>query len=463
MTDLATERDKLTDRLKQIVGAGQVLTAPDVRAGYEQDWTGRFGGPCRAVVRPADTEQVAAVLKACAGAGVPVIPQGGNTGLVGGSVPAPHAKEPPVILSLTRLDQIQIVDEAASQVTVGAGATLARVQEAARAKGLEFPVDLAARDSATIGGMTATNAGGLYVVRYGAMRSQVLGVEAVLADGRIIRRLDGLVKDNTGYDLSQMLVGSEGTLAVITAARVKLVPVPAHHATAMLGLADVSAALEAATAVRKHSEGLQAIEIFFEQGVNLVGLPDPLPAKWPTYLLVECAGRQNPTVTLIEALADLGLPETATALAEDAPGRARLWAYRERHTEAINALGVPHKLDVTLPAGRLPEFAEKVRKLVADTAPGSTLVLFGHFGDGNLHANIVGPPPEDEVVDEAVFRLVADLGGSISAEHGIGRAKAPWLHLTRTNDEIGAMRHLKAALDPNDLLNPGAILESDGK
>jgi FAD/FMN-containing dehydrogenase len=452
MTDLVAE-------LENVVGTTQVLASPDLRAGYERDWTGRFGGPSQLVVRPGSTAEVASVLRACAAAAVPVIPQGGNTGLVGGSVPDAARTTPlPVILSTARLNQLEPVDEAAAQVTAGAGVPLARLQQHAAACGLEFPVDLAARDTATVGGMIATNAGGLHVVRYGPMRAHVLGTEAVLADGSTFRRLDGLVKDNTGYDLSQLLVGSEGTLAVVTAARLRLVPSPRQYATALLGLEDLDAALRATAALRRTSEGLQAVEVFFAEGIDLVGLPEPLARRWPVYLLVECAGRADPTDTMIEGLAEADLAEDATALATDGPGRARLWAYRERHTEAVNALGVPHKLDVTLPADRLDTFERTVRTVVADEAPGSTLVMWGHVGDGNLHVNVVGPDPEDEGVDEAVYRLVARLGGSISAEHGIGRAKARWLPLTRSNAEIAAMTAIKTALDPAGSLNPGAII-----
>ncbi len=449
MTDLAAT-------LETIVGAAHVVTSPDVRAGYERDWTGRFGGPCQLVVRPGSTEEVAAVLATCGDAGASVITQGGNTGLVGGSVPAAKERTPlPVVLSTRRLDTIGPVDVAAAQVTAGAGATLAAVQAAAGAHALEFPVDLAARDSATVGGMIATNAGGLHVLRYGAVRAQVLGVEAVLADGRTFRRLDGLVKDNTGYDLSQLLVGSEGTLGVVTAARLRLVATPSEHATALLGLDDVDAALRATAALRRATDGLQAVEIFFGEGVDLVGLPEPLAARWPVYLLAECAGRQDPAEGMIAALAVLDLPEPATALATDGPGRSRLWSYRERHTEAVNALGVPHKLDVTLPAHRLAEFERTVRHVVATVAPGATLVLWGHVGDGNLHVNVVGPAPDDETVDDAVYRLVARLGGSISAEHGIGRAKTPWLGLTRTGAEIDAMAAIKRGPGPDRFAQSG--------
>jgi FAD/FMN-containing dehydrogenase len=342
---------------------------------------------------------------------------------------------------------------------------LAQVQEAASRTGLAFPVDLAARDSATIGGMVATNAGGLHVLRYGAMRAQVVGVEAVLADGRVVSRLSGLVKDNTGYDLSQLLVGSEGTLGIVTAVRLRLVAEQPEKVVALLGVGSTAEGVASLDVLRRRVEGLSAAELFFDDGLALVrahgGLPAPLGRAFPAYLLVECGGVRDPGESLFEVLAELDVPEAATAVATDAAGRSRLWAYRERHTEAISALGVPHKLDVTLPQSRLAEFEQAVRRVVAEAAPGSRLVVFGHVGDGNLHVNIVGPPAEDESVDDAVLRLVASMEGSISAEHGIGRAKARWLALSRSPAELATMRAIKSALDPDGILNPGVIF-ADG-
>jgi FAD/FMN-containing dehydrogenase len=429
----------LADALADVVGREHVLVDPETRAGYERDWTGRFGGPSAFVVRPGSTEEVSSVLLACAERSVPVIPQGGNTGLVGGGVPGKHDSRadrshwpsPPAIISLSRISTLEPVDTASSQVTAGAGVTLAALQAAAASAGLAFAVDLAARDSATVGGMVATNAGGLHVMRHGAMRSQVLGLEAVLADGRVISRLDGLVKDNTGYDLSQLLVGSEGTLAVVTAARLRLVPAMHEQVVALLGFPGTEEALVALALLRRRADGLQAAELFYDDGLELVcshaGIPRPLVHRWGAYLLVECASMNDPADGLLEALESLDLPDDATALATDAPSRARLWAYRELHSETVSSKGVPHKLDVTLPQGRLARFEAAVREVVERAAPRSTLVLFGHAGDGNLHVNVVGPDPDDESVDDAILRLVISMGGSISAEHGIGRAKSkPW-------------------------------------
>ncbi|HET9732132.1 MAG TPA: FAD-binding oxidoreductase [Acidimicrobiales bacterium] len=451
----------LVSDLRAAVGPDNTLTDADVLSSYVRDWTGRFTGPAAAVVRPADTFQVAAVLAACVEHSVPAIPQGGNTGLVGGSVPG-RSGCPPVVVSMTRMSTVGDVDRRSAQVTVDAGATLGTVQASARAAGLQFPVDLAARDSATIGGMVATNAGGLHVLRYGAMRSQVLGLEAVLGDGSVVSRLSGLVKDNTGYDLSQLLVGSEGTLGVVTKVRLRLAPATPERVVALLGLSDTAQAVDVVAGLRQSADGLSAAEIFYGDGLDAVlahsGLPAPFGRRWPVYLLVECAGRRSPLDSLAEALGDLPLEDDATAVADDPSGMERLWAYRERHTEAVNALGVPHKLDVTVPIEALAGFERDVRATVEAAAPGSRLVLFGHVGDGNLHVNVVGPDPDDEAVDDAVLRLATDRGGSISAEHGIGRAKVAWLGLSRSEAEMSAMRAVKAALDPQGVLNPGVLL-----
>jgi FAD/FMN-containing dehydrogenase len=447
----------LLSRLAAIAGNEHVLTDPGLRAGYETDWTRRFHGESPAVVRPGSTGEVASVVRACYEAGAAIVPQGGNTGLAGGSVP----RNGEIVLSLRRLDSISAFDEEAGEVTAGAGVTLAALQEAVRARGWNFGVDLASRASATIGGMVATNAGGVRVMRYGGMRQQVLGIEAVLADGRVVRRLPGLMKDNSGYDLAQLLAGSEGTLAIITAARLRLAPQQPQRAVALLAVEDLSAALGVVSAARRALPSLEAAEVFFPEGLDLVlrhaGLPAPFAREHPCYLLLECAGQEDQSDALARVLeAAPGIRDSA--LAAGRAERERLWAYRERHTEAISAEGIPHKLDVTLPLARLPEFEARVRGVIQGVEPAARPVLFGHAGDGNLHVNILGVAPDDERPDDAVFRLVAELGGSISAEHGIGIAKMPWLHLTRSDADRDAMRSIKAALDPRGILNPGVIV-----
>jgi FAD/FMN-containing dehydrogenase len=463
----STASHPLVERLAGVVGAAHVLVEADVVAGYTTDWTGRFSGPASLVVRPGTTGEVAEVLRACLAARVPVVVQGGNTGLVGASVPPPAGSSTlPVVLSTTRLDEIGPVDVLNCQVTAGGGATLAAVQAAARSAGLTFPVDLAARDSATVGGMAATNAGGVHVLRYGPMRNQVLGAEAVLADGSVLAHLGGLLKDNTGYDWPQLLVGSEGTLGVITSVRLRLVPRHPERAVALVGVGSTAAAVELAAEVRRRGDGLSAAEIFYDDGLDLVcrhgGFDPPLPVRHPVYVLLEAVGRRDVVDELAAALAEADVDDEATALSDDDAGIARLWAYRERHSEVVSRVGVPHKLDVTVPLEALADFEGAVRRLVARGWPGSTVLLWGHVVDGNLHVNVVGPPPDDETVDGAVLELVAGLGGSISAEHGVGRAKAAWLGLSRTPAEVAAMRAMKDALDPQGILNPGVLLKGAG-
>jgi FAD/FMN-containing dehydrogenase len=312
--------------------------------------------------------------------------------------------------------------------------------------------------------MVATNAGGIRVIRYGAMRQQLLGFEAVLADGSVVRRLPGLVKDNTGYDLGQLLAGSEGTLAVVTAVRLKLVAHKPRRAVALLSVPDIATALGVVAAVRGAMPSLAAAEVFFEEGVELVCRHAPMarPFSGPVgcYVLIETASRRDEAAELAEVLAGCeGIGDSA--LATEPADRTRLWAYRERHTEAISAEGIPHKLDVTLPLANLPQFESRVREAIIRAVPGARPVLFGHAGDGNLHVNILGLAPDDERADDAVLRLVAELGGSISAEHGIGIAKRPWLELTRSPADIAAMRAIKRALDPSGTLNPGVIFPPD--
>jgi FAD/FMN-containing dehydrogenase len=443
------------DELRSIVGAAQVLTDPSVTGSYAVDWTGRFTGTTPAVVRPGSTEEVAAVVTWCAAHRLAIVPQGGNTGLVGGSVPLGGE----IVLSLRRLDSVSPVDDAAGQLTTGAGATVATVQRAARDAGWDYGVDWGARDTATIGGSIATNAGGSKVARYGDTRAQLCGIEAVLGDGSVVSHLDGLMKDNTGYHFPSLLCGSEGTLAIVTAARLRLVPRFDERVVALLGFATVDGALAACAHLRRALPSLEAAELFFADGLALVrstfGLPAPL-ADAVAYLLVECADRVDPSDALAAAVA--GLKPVDAAVATDAGRRADLWRYREAHTEAINQIGPPHKLDVTLPAGALAAFVDEVRVRVAAVEPEARVWLFGHAADGNLHVNVTGVAPDDERIDAAVLGLVAEQRGSISAEHGIGTAKKRWLHLNRSAAEIAAMRAIKRALDPAGILNPNALL-----
>ncbi len=447
-------------RLEEVVGR-PALVDPEITAAFTTDWTGRFVGHSPLVVQPDSADQVAGVVSVCRELGLALVPQGGNTGLVGGSTPL-HGE---VVLSLRRLGDLGPVDDGAGQVTAGAGVVLAELQRAADAAGWSYGVDLASRDSATVGGMVATNAGGVHVLRYGDTRAQVLGLEAVLGTGAVVSHLGGLVKDNTGYHWPGLLCGSEGTLAVVTAARLRLVPPMPFRTAALLGFSTVAEALNATALLRRSLASLDACELMLSSGVELVcsvsGLRTPFAENHPAYLLVEAADQSDPTETLADAVgAALGV--AAVAVATEPARRAELWRLREEHTLAINTLGPPHKLDVTLPHWSMAEFIDRVPRAVATLDPDARTWLFGHVGDGNIHVNVTGLPPEQDDVDEVVLRMVAENGGSISAEHGIGTAKKQWLSLCRTPAELTLFRSLRQALDPAGVLNPNVLLPATG-
>ena len=444
---------ELLRSLGSIVGGAHLLSDDDVRAPYETDWSRRWSGRAAAVVRPGTVEEVGAVLRACGEHGAAVVPQGGNTGLVGAGVP----RGGEVVLSLSRFGELGEVDAASMQVSAGAGVTLAALQAHARAGGLDAGMDFAARDSATLGGLTACDAGGVRALRHGTARARIAGLEAVLADGRVVRRMSGLLKDNAGYDLPALLIGSEGTLGVITAVRWRLVARNDARALALIPLAALADAAPLLRAVRPLLPSLDACEFLTDDGLGLVlehlGVPAPVDPRAPAYVLLEAAAREDPLPELAAALDAAGVDDAV--IADDTASRERLWRLREAHTEAISAAGVPHKLDVGVPLDALAPFCDAVREAMP---AGARTILFGHLGDGNVHVNVLGPDPADESVDEAVLRLAAEHGGTISAEHGVGVAKARHLHLTRSPEEIAAMRAIKAALDPGGLLNPGAVL-----
>ncbi len=449
-----------SDLLRELgaaVGPAHVVVEPDVMASYAIDWTGRFTGQATAVVRPGNTEEVAAVIAVCKRAGVALVPQGGNTGLVGGGVPL--AGE--VVLSLRRLAGVTQVDGLAGQISVGAGTTVADLQSAAATAGWNYGIDLASRDSATVGGTVATNAGGLHVLRYGSTKAQLVGFEAVLGTGETVSHMGGLIKDNTGYDLGALLCGSEGTLGVVTAARMRLVPRSAERVTSILAFATTAAAVEAASLLRRSLLDLQSLELFLQSGLELVchssGTPPPFRGTHTAYLLVEAAGQQDPAPAMAAAVGSIASIQDV-AVASDPARQAQLWLYREGHTEAINTLGAPHKLDVTLPAPVLAEFVDHVPDVVKRADSRARTWLFGHVGDGNVHVNVTGIEPDDAAVDDHVMRYVAELGGSISSEHGIGTAKRHWLHLNRSDTEIAAFRRIKAAFDPVGIMNPNVLL-----
>jgi FAD/FMN-containing dehydrogenase len=369
-----------------------------------------------------------------------------------------------VVVDLRGLDRLGPVDVEAAQVTAGAGVTLGALQAHVHPSGLSFGVDLAARATATIGGMVATNAGGLHVVRHGAMRTQVLGVQAVLGTGdRVDANLAGLVKDNTGYDLAGLLCGSEGTLGIVTAVRLRLLPTPPARLVALLGLGSVADAV-AALPVLRALPSLAAVELMMDAGLAIVGrhLGAAVPVDGRCALLVEVAGAPAGLADeLAVAVERLGDVVRSTAVADDPTGIERLWRWREAHSEAAAALGLVHKADVTLPADALADFAARVPDAIEAQAPGATTLVYGHLADGNLHVNVVGPPADDDRAIRTVLELVLELGGSVSAEHGIGIAKRDWLVRQRGDAAVRAMRAVKAALDPDGILNPGVLLPAD--
>ena len=461
MTDRQLPREEplhadAAQALADIVGQAHLMTDPNVMEQYVVDWARRWRGPARAVVRPGSTQEVADVLRWCSAHDVPVLPQGGNTGLVGGSVPASDCApgREPVIVSLRRLDHVGDVDHLSGQVTVGAGVTLGDVRRHAAAAGWAYGVDLAARDSATIGGTVATNAGGIHVIAYGMTRHQVVGIEAVLPDGTVLSHLGGLLKDNTGYDLGSLLCGSEGTLAVITAVRLRLHRPVGRTTVALIGCSDYDDALQRMITAVAPQVRLLAAEVIDEPGMELAC--SVMGASWPLT-------QHHPVMTLLEVVDGgdasglVGLDDADVAIGIDAADKARLWEFRERQGEAFSSLGITHKLDVSVPLPVLAQCAEELRGVVAAFADVEVFGVFGHLADGNIHVEIHGPDADDDAVDQAVLECVARYGGSISAEHGVGRAKAHELHLTRSAAEIAAMRAIKAAWDPQGLMNPGVI------
>lgn len=452
----------LRSELVRVVGVEHVLTDPEIKRSYEQDITGRYAGEALLVVRPGDSEQVAQLMAIFRDTEIPVVPQGGNTGLVGGGVPLGGE----VVMNLGRLSGVESLDLHAGQATVLAGTTLAELQEVLQPTQFEFAVDHGARTGATLGGMAATNAGGARVFRFGAMRAQVLGFEAIFPDGSIVTRLSGLIKDNVGYDLGALLVGSEGTLAVLSKVLVRLVPKSSRRLTGLVSVGDLQAAVELFEALRLHVPSLVACDFFTQDGMDLVcrhkGLEPPFKTSGDVFVVLECWSDDDPAVELARGLETA--PELAgEAFADDSAGRARLWLYREAHNEAINASGVPQKFDVSLPHSEVPSFESEVRHILRSHFPAAEVINYGHLGDGNVHVNVLGLDAGGASADELVLKLAASYGGSISAEHGIGQSRQPFIGLSRSASDLAVMEAVKRALDPHWLLNPGKLLAANGQ
>jgi D-lactate dehydrogenase (cytochrome) len=467
---------ELVGKLRECVGPEAVLTAAADIAPWLTDHRRLYHGAARAVVLPASTQQVAEVLRICHAAAVSVVPQGGNTGYCGGATPDGTGHS--IVLGLRRMNRIRKVDIANFALIAEAGCTLASVQQAAAAVDRFFPLRLGSEGSCQIGGNLATNAGGTAVLRYGMMRDLTLGIEAVLADGSVISQLSPLRKDNTGYDLRNLLIGSEGTLAVITAACLKLFPAPRSVATAWIALPSAEAAIEVLALLREHSaDRLSGCELIPAAALALVlqhvqGVRDPGAAASPWYLLAELgSSASEPLDTLLEAAITRALEAgyaTDAVLARSEDQRRNLWQLRESVPEAQRRAGASLKHDVAVPVASIPALIEQGGKLVGLHAPEGFLVAYGHAGDGNLHFNVSQRKGADTAMFQArepalkraIHDLVAQLQGSVSAEHGIGQLKIQELARYAAPAEIAAMRSIKQALDPLGILNPGKLLQS---
>lgn len=461
--------------IERIVGPTGLLTDPGEMAPYLSDWRNAYQGRAAAVIRPADVHQVAAVMALCGQHDIKVVPQGGNTGLCGGSIPDEAGHQ--IVLSLTRMNQILSVDAANDTITVQAGVLLQRVQEAAEEAGRFFPLSLGAEGSCTIGGNLATNAGGTAVLRYGNMRELTLGIEAVLPDGRIWNGLRALRKDNTGYDLKHLFIGSEGTLGIITAAVLRLYPRPRSVSTAWVALPSSDAAIALIAQVRSHcGDRLTGFELMSRQAVTFVvshipGCKDPFEDVHPWYALIELSDTLESAhlpemfeMSLAEGF-EAGLILDAVIAANEAQV-AGLWALREGISEAQNHEGPSLKHDISIPVSSIPAFVTQAEQRLAGVMPGLRLVTYGHVGDGNLHYNVSKPldievdefKAREAAITDAIYAVTTDFNGSISAEHGLGVAKKAAAKRYKDPLELAIMQSIKSALDPKGLMNPGKVL-----
>lgn len=469
---MTAQIDTVLDALQNVLGPKGLLRDAQALAPYLEETRGLYHGQAPAVAKPASTDEVAQVVKLCAQAGLAIVPLGGNTGLVGGGV-----ADGALIVSLERMNRIEEVDAANLTMTVQAGCILADVQTAASDAGTYFPLSLGAEGSCRIGGNLSTNAGGVHVLRYGNARELVLGLEVVLADGRVWNGLRALRKDNTGYDLKALFLGAEGTLGIITRAVLKLYPQPKATCVALAGCGSTEDALALFTTVRARAgESLNACEYMNAFSVNLAekhraDVKSPLEGRHEAYVLLEMASADVDAD--LNALMELALTDGFEAtqvedavIAQSGPQADTLWALREAIPEAQKLEGGSIKHDVAVPVSKVAQFLKAATDLVESRIPGVRVCAFGHMGDGNIHFNLTQPEGSDKqdfldlwtVTNAAVHDLVAGLGGSFSAEHGVGRLKTGEMARLKDPVELDLMRTIKAALDPDDRMNPGKVL-----
>ncbi len=451
------------ERLAGQLSEGAISVDPGDLAEWGRDWTKVYEPRPLALARPRSTAEVSTILRLADESGVKVVPSGGRTGLAGGAV----AKDGELVLSLARMSKLGGVDLVGRTLEVEAGAVTQAVHEHCASAGLTWPVDFASKGSSQVGGNIATNAGGIRVIRYGLTRQWVLGLEVVLASGEVLSMSAALEKNNTGIDLRQLFIGSEGTLGVITKATLKLAKLPHDNDVMLFAVSDLAAVIGLFRAVREAPFELQAFEFFTDKCLARVErhrkLASPFAAPAGCYVVLE-ADKSQDSDAFLTSLFERELVLDGT-IAQHASQAAQLWALRESISESLSATGLPHKNDIALPIASLEAFTSELEAVVAERYPGWEVCLFGHIGDGNLHVNVMKPDALDTAtflaktheVDAAIFALVKAHGGSISAEHGIGLLKRDYLGFTRSPAEIAAMRAIKRALDPNDTLNPGKV------
>ena len=456
-------RTALIDRLTEELGASSVLTGERLQLRHTHDWSDASAAPPLALLLPRSPEEVASALRICHAHGCPVAVQGGLTGLAGGANPM----EGEVALSLARLDAIEELDAVAGTATVQAGVTLERLQQACAEQGWAFPLDLGARGSCQLGGNAATNAGGSRVLRYGMMRSLVLGLEVAMPDGTLLTMLDKVIKNNAGFDLKHLFIGSEGTLGVITRLSLALVPHQGQQCTALCGVPHFDAALRLLRSAKGGLQGLSAFEVmwnsYFDASTRAQGRSSPLSDAHPVYVLVESvAGEGAGADASMEAFLEKAIEEglvTDAVVAQTGAQHEELWSIREGVGELLTQAKPCAAFDVSVAITRMDELVHRLEEQLHGAYPGQQHLFFGHLGDGNLHL-ISGPYPNPgdlERAEELVYSFVGAFGGSISAEHGIGVVKRDFMHHSRGAAEIALMRQLKSLLDPKGILNPGRV------